>query len=366
MSISFLDLKRQNTDLGPELYDAFERVLNSGIHIQGLELESFEEEFASYCNVEECVGVGNGFDALHLILRALDIGDGDEVIVPSATFIATWLAVSYVGARLVVVEPNLNTFNINPNLIEKLITSRTKAIIAVHLYGQPADMDAVNMIADKYGLKVIEDAAQAHGALYKGKKVGSLGDAAAFSFYPGKNLGALGDGGAVTTNSAILANKIRSLGNYGSKNKYFHGERGFNSRLDTLQAAFLRIKLKKLDKWNDRRKKIATRYINELSQNEISLPAVPDWVDPVWHLFVIRSKGRDELKEKLQEMGINASIHYPLAPHLQEAYRNLDFPVGSFPISEKIHDEVLSLPIDPFLTESEVDKIIESFNYLVK
>lgn len=356
--IPFLDLKSPHIELRAELEAAFDRTLNSGWYIQGNELKQFEKEFAEYCEVEHCIGVGNGLDALHLILRAYGIGDGDEVIVPSNTYIATWLAVSYAGARPVPVEPDERTYNIDPARIEAAITPRTKAIIAVHLYGQPADMDAINLVAKRHNLKVIEDAAQAHGALYKGKPVGRLGDAAGFSFYPGKNLGAIGDGGAVTTNDPELADRVRMLRNYGSKVKYHNEVKGFNSRLDELQAAFLREKLKKLDEWNGRRKVIAVEYLNALSDSNVVLPHVPEWADPVWHLFVIRSEAREAMQNKLDDAGIGTMIHYPIPPHLQHAYAELGFKKGDFPIAERIHEEVLSLPMGPHLDEASVVTVI--------
>ena len=363
MNIPFLDLKAPHEELRAELRQAFERVLDSGWYILGNEVKQFEQEFANYCEAKHCVGVGNGLEALHLILRAYSIGEGDEVIVPSNTYIATWLAASYAGATPIPVEPDERTYNIDPALIEAAITSRTKAIIAVHLYGQPADMDAINAIARKHGLKVIEDAAQAHGARYKGKRVGTLGDAAGFSFYPGKNLGAIGDGGAVTTNDPELAEKVRVLCNYGSRIKYHNEVKGFNSRLDELQAAFLREKLKKLDEWNERRKAIAVEYLRALFGCELVLPYVPEWADPVWHLFVIRHSQRDQLQKKLSEAGISTMIHYPRPPHLQEAYVELGFRNGAFPIAESIHRKVLSLPIGPHILEGSQEFI---FNTLKK
>lgn len=358
-STPFLDLKAPHIELRAELEEAFDRTLNSGWYILGNEVKQFEKEFAEYCEADHCVGVGNGLDALHLILRAFDVGAGDEVIVPSNTYIATWLAVSYARATPIPVEPDERTYNIDPMLIEAAVTPRTKAIIAVHLYGQPADMDAINAIARKHNLKVIEDAAQAHGARYKGKRVGALGDAAGFSFYPGKNLGAIGDGGAVTTNDAVLAEKIRMLGNYGSRIKYYNEVKGFNSRLDELQAAFLREKLKKLDEWNGRRKVIAAEYLSGLGDCNYVLPHVPDWADPVWHLFVVRSKQRDAIQKKLGEAGIGTMIHYPIPPHLQPAYAELNYKQGNFPIAEVIHREVLSLPIGPHLDIVQVRYAIE-------
>ena len=331
MSISFLDLKTPHKELREELQEAFTQVLDSGWFIQGKQLEAFEQEYAAYCGTKHCIGVGNGLDALHLILRAYDIGAGDEVIVPSNTYIATWLAVSYAGATPVPVEPDELTYNINPALIEAAITPKTKAIMAVHLYGQPADMDAINSIALKYNLKVIEDAAQAQGAGYKGKLAGNLGDAAGHSFYPGKNLGALGDGGAITTNDDELADKLKVLRNYGSRVKYFNEVKGFNSRLDEMQAAFLRVKLLKLTEWNTRRKQIAAYYQENLDATDLVLPFVPEWADPVWHLFVVRTNNRDQLQQHLNDSNIGTVIHYPIPPHLQSAYKELNYNKGCFP-----------------------------------
>ena len=353
MNVLFLDLKSPHIELRAELQAAFERTLDSGWYIQGNELKEFEKEFAEYSEVEHCIGVGNGLDALHLILRAYGIGKGDEVIVPSNTYIATWLAASYADATPIPVEPDLRTYNIDPTLIEAAITPRTKAIMVVHLYGQPADMDPINALAKKYNLKVIEDAAQAHGARYKGRRVGTLGDAAGFSFYPGKNLGAIGDGGAVTTNDAELAQKIRVLGNYGSQIKYHNEVKGYNSRLDELQAAFMRVKLKKLDEWNSRRKAIAADYLREMAGCNLVMPFVPEWADPVWHLFVVRSEQRDALQKELSDVGVSTMIHYPIPPHLQSAYAELNYKLGDFPIAETIHQQVLSLPIGPHLAQQE-------------
>lgn len=358
--VTFLDLKAPHNELRAEMEAAFDRTLNSGWYIQGNELKQFEKEFAAYCQVEHCIGVGNGLDALHLILRGYGIGEGDEVIVPSNTYIATWLAASYAGATPIPVEPDVRTYNIDPARIEAAITPRTKAIMVVHLYGQPADMDPINVIAKKYNLKVIEDAAQAHGARYKGMPVGTLGDAAGFSFYPGKNLGAIGDGGAVTTNDAVLAEKIRVLGNYGSRIKYHNEVKGYNSRLDELQAAYLREKLKKLDEWNGRRKVLAAEYLHQLKGNNLVLPFVPEWADPVWHLFVVRSQQRDSLQTQLQKQGVGTMIHYPIPPHLQPAYAELNYKQGDFPIAEIIHREVLSLPIGPHLDQVGASKVIEA------
>ena len=349
MNIPFLDLKTPHSELRQELQEAFTEVLDSGWFIQGKQLDAFENEYAAYCGAKHCIGVGNGLDALHLILRAYDIGAGDEVIVPSNTYIATWLAASYAGATPVPVEPDERTYNINPALIEAAITPKTKAIMAVHLYGQPADMDTINAIALKFNLKVIEDAAQAQGAGYKGKLAGNLGDAAGHSFYPGKNLGALGDGGAITTNDDDLADKLKVLRNYGSRVKYFNEVKGFNSRLDEMQAAFLRVKLRNLTQWNDRRKQIAAYYQENLDASNIILPFVPDWADPVWHLFVVRSKTREKLQSQLSHAEIGTVIHYPIPPHLQAAYAEMGFKKGDFPLAEAIHNEVISLPIGPHL-----------------
>lgn len=365
MNIPFLDLKAPYEELQGDLDAAYRRVMDSGWYILGKEVDAFEAEFAEYCQVKHCIGVGNGLDALHLILRASDIGPGDEVIVPSNTYIATWLAVTYSGATPVPVEPDEKTYNIDPACIEDAITGRTKAIMPVHLYGQPADMDGINEVASRHGLKVFEDSAQAHGAKYKGRRTGGLGDAAGFSFYPGKNLGAFGDGGAVTTNDDALAEKIRMLGNYGSRVKYHNEVMGFNSRLDELHAAMLRVKLAKLDEWNERRKQIAALYIDQLKSKDMVVPFVPDWADPVWHLFVIRVKERDEMQKQLADAGIGTMIHYPVPPHLQEAYSALNYEKGSFPISEEIHNEVLSLPMGPTMSSSQMSTVIETVNRLV-
>lgn len=356
--IPFLNLKTPHFELREELRQAFEDVLDSGWFIQGSQLEAFEKEYASYCKVKHCIGVGNGLDALHLILRAYDIGHGDEVIVPSNTYIATWLAASYAGATPIPVEPNPLTYNIDPSLIEAAITPRTKAIMVVHLYGQAADMEPINAIARKYGLKVIEDAAQAHGACYKGVRVGALGDAAGHSFYPGKNLGALGDGGAVTTNDDEFADRVRMLRNYGSRVKYHNEVKGFNSRLDEMQAAFLRVKLRKLDEWNQQRKEIAAIYLASLPADSLVLPFVPDWADPVWHVFVVRHARRDLLQQHLQTANIGTVIHYPIPPHLQPAYADMNLPEGAFPISEAIHNEILSLPLWPGIGNDDIKTVI--------
>lgn len=357
MSIEFLDLRTPHQDLKDELQSVFMRVLRSGRYILGDELAAFEEEFAGYCGVRHCIGVGNGLDALQLILRGYGVGEGDEVIVPSNTYIATWLAVSCVGAKPAPVEPLMDTCNIDPERIRRAVTPRTKAIIVVHLYGQPADMDAINAIGEEFGLKIIEDAAQAHGATYKGRRVGGLGDAAGFSFYPGKNLGAMGDGGAITTNSDNLASAVRMLRNYGSDIKYRHEAMGFNSRLDELQAAILRVKLKSLDDWNAARSYLAKRYMGLLDGSGLDLPYVPKWASPVWHLFVVRTRHRDTLQQALEKRGIATMIHYPTPPHLQKAYTGCGYGRGDLPISEMLHDQVLSLPMFPQLGDEAVEEI---------
>lgn len=359
MNIPFLDLKASYLELKSELDAAYHRVMDSGWYILGKEVEAFEHAFADYCGVKHCIGVGNCLEALHLILRAMEIGPGDEVIVPANTYIATWLAVNYSGATPVPVEPNERTYNIEPTCIEEAISPRTRALVAVHLYGQPAEMDPILEIARRHNLKVIEDAAQAHGAKYKGKRTGGLGDAAGFSFYPGKNLGAFGDGGAVTTNDDILAARIRSLRNYGSRIKYYNEFKGFNSRLDELQAAFLRVKLSRLDEWNVRRNTVAKCYLEGLGGAEgLILPQVPDWSEPVWHQFVIRHPNRDAIQRKLAENGIGALIHYPIPPHLSGAYAGVGLQKGAFPIAEELAETVLSLPIGPHLSQQEVQAII--------
>lgn len=361
MKIPFMDLKAIYDELKPEMDEAYHRVMDSGWYVLGSEVKAFEKEFATYCESSDCIGVANGLDALHLILRAYGIGEGDEVIVPSNTFIATWLAVSHAGAIPVPVEPSVESYNIDPTLIEASITDRTKAIIAVHLYGHPADMDSIMEIAKRYDLKVIEDAAQAHGASYKGRRVGVLGNAAAFSFYPGKNLGAFGDGGAVTTNDRELAKKIRELGNYGSRVKYKHDVIGFNSRLDELQAAFLRVKLKKMDDWNQQRNEVAAFYMQELSSvEELQLPKVHSDVEHVWHLFVVSLQKRDSVIKKLSAAGIGTLVHYPVPPHLSGAYRLMKVDKGGLPICEKLAEEVLSLPIYPSINAKEVVRNIKS------
>jgi dTDP-4-amino-4,6-dideoxygalactose transaminase len=361
VQVPFLDLKAGYLELKDELDAAYHRVMESGWYILGNEVEAFEGEFGAYCRVKHCIGVGNGFEALHLILRAMEIGPGDEVIVPSNTYIATWLAVSYAGATPVPVEPDERTYNIDPGRIEAAVTDRTKAVIAVHLYGQPADMDPILSIAGRHGLKVIEDAAQSHGALYKGIRVGGLGDAAGFSFYPSKNLGALGDGGAVTTQDSLLAERVRLLRNYGSGIKYHHEVMGVNSRLDELQAALLRVKLTRLDDWNARREKAASFYLEQLKGfPALVLPNVPDWSNSVWHLFVIRTSERNKLQGALDQAGIETLIHYPVPPHLQGAYREQRYPKPSLSLTETLSREVLSLPIGPHMKAEELIQVVSA------
>lgn len=362
MKVPFMSFLPMEKELNKQLRNAFERVLKSSWYIGGAEDKAFENAFADYVGVRYCVGAGNGLDALVMALKALGIGTGDEVIVPSNTFIASALAVTYAGAVPVFVEPLIETFNINADKIEEAVTKKTKAVIPVHLYGQACDMDRVLEISEKYKLKVIEDCAQAHGAEYKGKNIGTFGDAACFSFYPGKNLGALGDAGAVVTNDEKLAEKIRALGNYGSDYKYHHIYKGSNSRLDELQAAFLSEKLTILDKMNDERRRIAGRYLNEIKNPEIILPYVADYTVPVWHVFAVRCKRRDELEEWLNSRGIGTNKHYPIPIHLQECYKDMGFKKGDFPIAEEISAAQLSLPLYYGMTEEEITYVIDSVN----
>ena len=349
-------------ELDSELRGAFERVYSASWYIEGKEDAEFEKMFAEFCNTKYCIGVGNGLDALMLALKALGIGEGDEVIVPSNTYIATALAVTYVGARPVFVEPKIETFNIDPDRIEAAITDKTKAIMPVHLYGQACEMDSIMDIARKHDLKVIEDCAQAHGATYKGQRVGSFGDAAGFSFYPGKNLGALGDAGAVVTNNKELADKIRALGNYGSDYKYHHIYKGNNSRLDELQAAFLAAKLPHMDKINAERRRIADRYLSEIKNDKIILPVVMDDMVPVWHIFGIRCAERDELEKYLNDNGIGTNKHYPIPMHLQECYKDLGYKEGDFPIAEEISKTELSLPMYYGMNDEEIQYVIDAIN----
>jgi dTDP-4-amino-4,6-dideoxygalactose transaminase len=360
MKVPFLDFVGPYEELKADMDEAYFRVMRSAWYILGSEVETFEKEYAAYCDAKHCIGVANGLEALHLILRAWNIGPGDEVIVPSNTYIASWLAVSYAGARPVPVEPDPKTYNIDPARIEAALTPRTKALMPVHLYGQPADMDSVMDIAQRHGIMVIEDNAQAQGARYKGRRTGSLGHAAGHSFYPGKNLGAFSDAGAVTTDDPELADRVRTLRNYGSKKKYYNEIKGFNSRLDELQAAFLRVKLKKLDEWNNRRRNIASHYLAGLrSISSIALPYVPDWAEPIWHLFVIRHPRRDMLQQKLTAAGIGTLIHYPVPPHLSDAYADFHLFRGSFPIAEQFAELVLSLPIGPHMTPKQEIAVME-------
>jgi dTDP-4-amino-4,6-dideoxygalactose transaminase len=363
--IPFLDLKGPYLELKQELDEAIARVVSSGWFIGGDEVEQFEAEYATYCGSTHAVGVANGLDALHLALRAMDVGPGDEVIVPSNTYIATWLAVSQCGATPIPVEPDARTFNIDPALIEAAITPRTKVILPVHLYGQPADMDPILAIARKHGLRVLEDGAQAHGARYKGKRLGAHGDAVAWSFYPGKNLGAMGDGGAVTTNEPQIADRIRVLRNYGSRVKYVNEVQGYNSRLDPLQAAILRVKLAKLDEWNARRSAIAQRYQQGLANCGLTLPHVPDWAEPVWHLYMVQHPQRGALQKALADVGIGTLIHYPIPPHLQQAYAQAGWGSGAFPLAERIANVALSLPMGPHLLNDQIEEIIKHVTALV-
>lgn len=363
MRVPFVTFEPMHSEIREKLDAAYNKVMDVSIFIQGKECEEFEKEFADYCDAKHCVGVATGLDALYLILKAMDIKTGDEVIVPSNTFIATALAVSYTGATPVFVEPVIDNYNIDVTRIEEKITAKTKAIIAVHLQGRPADMDAINEIAKKYNLYVVEDAAQAHGTLYKGKKVGTLSDAAGFSFYPGKNLGALGDGGCVVTNNDELAAKIKALGNYGSDYKYHHIYLGTNSRLDEMQAAFLRVKLPMLDKWNESRKAIADRYLKEITNSAVKLPPAPDeQYDHIYHVFAIRCDRRDELEAYLANKGIGTVKHYPVPMHMQLAYAPLNIPEGELPIAEEISKTILSIPMYYGMTQQQVSYVIDCIN----
>lgn len=365
MNVPFLDIHATYAELRESVDQAYHRVMDSGWYLLGEELESFEREFALYCGTQDSIGVGNGLDALALILQAFDIGPGDEVIVPAHTFIATWLAATNVGARPVPVDVDEHSFNIAPERIEDAITSRTKAIIAVHLYGRPSEMNAIRDIAEKHQLKIIEDAAQAHGALYHEKRTGGLGDAAAFSFYPGKNLGAFGDGGAITTNDSSLAERIRCLRNYGAEKKYVHQELGRNSRLDELQAAFLGVKLQWLDRWSKKRAEIADFYSRHLSDTPLILPNSAPHASSSWHLYVVRSTDRDTLQKKLATAGVHTVIHYPIPPHRQEAYGDYSTSAARLPIAEKLGGQVLSLPIGPQLTTSQTNYVVEQVRNIV-
>lgn len=361
--IKFLDLKKINEQYRTEIYEAIKRVLDSGWYLLGRENEEFCKEFARYCGTKHCIGVANGLDALILIIKAYGFGKGDEIIVPANTYIASILAISANGAIPILVEPDINTYNINPEKIEEKITKNTKAILVVHLYGQAAEMDKINGLAKKYNLKVIEDSAQAQGAVYNGTKTGNLGDVSGFSFYPGKNLGCLGDGGAITTNDDELAKKIKALRNYGSHIKYENIYKGVNSRLDEIQAAVLRVKLRYLDKDNQRRREIAQHYRKNIKNFAITLPEVQNEESHVWHIFAISIENRDKLQQYLKDNGIQTLIHYPIAPHKQEAYK--EWNNLSYPITEQIHREILSLPISPVMEKDEVEKIVEVINNYV-
>lgn len=358
--IPFLDMKSAYAELKPELDAAYSRVMESGWFVLGKEVEAFEAEYAAFCGTKHCVGLGNGLEALELVLRAWDIRAGDEVIVPSNTYIATWLAVTAMGATVMPVEPTANGPNIDPDRIGAAITSRTKAIMPVHLYGEPADMDAIMALADKHGVKVIEDVAQAQGARVRGRRTGALGHAGAHSFFPTKNIGAYGDGGAVTTDDPKLAERLRALRNYGSRVKYVNIERGYNSRLDELQAALLRVKLPKLDEWNERRRILAARYDDRLASIPgLGLPRAPQWAEPVWHLYVVRTDRRAELVKALDKAGIGSLIHYPIPPHLQQAYADIGLARGAYPLAEQLAETVLSLPMGPHMKPESVDEVAE-------
>ena len=349
-------------ELHSGLRGAFDRVFKRSWYIEGVEDEAFEKAFAEYCGAGYCVGVGNGLDALTLALRALGVGAGDEVIVPSNTYIATALAVTYVGARPVFVEPDIRSFNIDPALIEAAVTPRTKAVMPVHLYGQACAMDPILEIARRHGLFVVEDCAQAHGATYKGRKVGTFGDAAGFSFYPGKNLGALGDAGAVVTNDRALADKARALGNYGSDYKYHHIYLGCNSRLDELQAAFLSAKLPHLDRMNAERRRIAGMYTEGIRTQKVAVPWVAEDCVPVWHIYAVRCAERDALEEHLKERGIATNKHYPIPMHMQECYGDLGVPRGALPVAEEISRTELSIPLYYGMTDEEIRYVIDAIN----
>jgi dTDP-4-amino-4,6-dideoxygalactose transaminase len=356
--IPFLDLGAAYRELRPETDAAVSRVLESGWYILGPEVEAFEAEWAAYCNAKHAVGLANGLDALTLALRALNIGPGDEVIVPSNTYIATWLAVTGVGATPVPVEPDVATHNIDPARIEAAITSRTRALLPVHLYGQPADMDPILDIASRHGLRVIEDAAQAHGARYKGKRIGAHGDIVCWSFYPGKNLGALGDAGAITTNDTALAERVAILRNYGSRQKYVNEEAGVNSRLDPIQAAVLQVKLGVLDAWTERRRAMAAAYTKGLAESGLIVPHVPEWAEPAWHLYVVRTSDREALQGRMTKAGVGTLIHYPIPPHMQDAYAGLGIAADALPLARQLATEVLSLPIGPQLGLDQVHDTI--------
>lgn len=361
MNVPFLDLRPAYREVQAGLEAAARRVMESGWYVLGEEVEAFEREFAAYCGAKHCVGVGSGLDALILILRAYEIGPGSEVIVPANTYIATWLGISYAGARPVPVEPNLNTHNLDPNRIEAAITAQTRALMPVHLYGQPAEMDAIREIAYRHKLKVIEDAAQAHGSLYRGKRVGHLGSAAAFSFYPTKNLGAFGEAGAVVTDDDEIADRVRILRNYGSRTRYHNEVKGTNSRLDPLQASFLRVKLQYLDEWNSRRSKVAGKYLDALKGfPNLILPSVAVGAEPVWHLFVLRHRNREKLVKHLNDSGVGTLVHYPIPPHLSGAYANEGWKRGDFPLTEELAETVFSIPINPHLDGDAIAYVVQT------
>lgn len=358
-TVPFLDLQAPYRELRADVDAAVARVLASGWYVLGDEVRAFEEEFARYCGTAHAVGVSNGLDALHVVLRAWGVGAGDEVIVPSHTFIATWLAVTYAGATPVPVEVDPATYTIDPARIAAAITPRTRAIIPVHLYGHPVDMDPIMTLAERHGLKVLEDAAQAQGARYRGRRAGALGHAAAFSFYPGKNLGAVGDGGAVTTDDSALARRVRMLCNYGSERKYEHTTQGVNARLDELQAAVLRAKLPHLDAWNRRRAAVAARYEAALADGPLALPRAAGWAEPVWHLYVVRAAERDALQQQLASRGVHTLVHYPTPVHRQPAYAGCAVPSGGLPVADTLAAEVLSLPVGPHMSDAQVEYVAD-------
>jgi dTDP-4-amino-4,6-dideoxygalactose transaminase len=362
MRVPFLNFEPMHTEIRNDIVETFKKIYDNNWFILGPRVEAFESDFSKYCGTNYCISCGNGLDALSIILRGYDIGEGDEVIVPSNTYIATALAVSYVGAKVVFVEPSIKTFNIDENKIEEAITKKTKAIIAVHLYGRPAEINKIKALCEKYNLKLIEDAAQSHGAIYNGKKTGNLGDAAGFSFYPGKNLGAFGDSGAILTSDKALAEKVRAIRNYGSNIKYYNEYKGVNSRLDEIQAGFLSIKLNHLDKWNADRQKIAKFYLDKINNSKIILPDISSVTDSVWHVFAIRTEYRDDLINYLKSNGIETLIHYPVPIHLQKAYTDLGYNVGDFSVAETISKTVLSLPIWYGMKNDEINYIITVIN----
>jgi len=360
VKVPFLDVAAAYTELQSEIESAILTSTRTGQYIGGHEVEAFEQQFADYVSANCCVSVASGLDAIHLALRGMGVGPGDEVIVPANTFVGTWLAVSHCGASPVPVDPLEDTFNLDPQAIEAAISDRTRVILPVHLFGQPADLDPIVQIAERRGLLVLEDAAQAHGARYKDVPVGARGDAVAWSFYPAKNLGALGDGGAVTSNDQDLCSRIRALGNYGARTKYVVDLMGFNSRMDPLQAAVLRVKLRHLEEWNTRRKNIAQRYDEALQGLGLLRPAVPGWADPVWHQYVVRHPRRDELKQQLESAGVETLIHYPLPPHMQSVYESLGYDPHDFPVARRLADQMLSLPVGPHMIEEQVETVIRA------